>query len=90
MDQGYTGEQPASDAAAHGIAQEVVRHTEAKKRFVLLPQRWVVERTFGWLARFRRLARDSERTAEVLAGWHWLAFVTLMLQRLAVLASPGS
>ena len=90
VDQGYTGDQPAADAAAHGIALEVVKHTEAKKGFVLLPRRWVVERTFGWLARFRRLARDYERTADVLAGWHWVAFVTLMLHRLAVLATPGS
>ena len=69
VDQGYTGDQPAAAAAAaHGIVLEVVRHTEAKKGFVLLPRRWVVERTFGWLGRFRRLARDYERTAGVLAG----------------------
>ena len=90
VDQGYTGDQPAADAATHGIQLEVVRHTEAKKGFVLLPRQWVVERTFGWLARFRRLARDSERTAGVLAGWHWVAFVTLMLHRLASLADPGA
>ena len=90
VDQGYTGDQPAADAAAHGITLEVVKHTEAKKGFVLLPRRWVVERTFAWMARFRRLARDYERTAEALAGWHWLAFVTLMLQRLAAITGPGS
>ena len=90
VDQGYTGDQAAADAASHGIALEVVKHTEAKKGFVLLPRRWVVERTFAWMARFRRLARDYERTAEALAGWHWLAFVTLMLQRLAAIAGPGS
>jgi transposase len=48
----------------------------------LLPRRWVVERTFGWTARFRRLARDYERLAATLAGYHWLALVTLMLQSL--------
>src|SRR5262245_38686642 len=52
VDQGYTGDQPAADAAAHGIELEVVKHAEAKKGFVLLPRRWVVERTFGWMARF--------------------------------------
>jgi transposase len=84
VDQGYTGE-AASQAAAHqGIQLEVVRHTEAKRGFVLLPRRWVVERTFGWLGRFRRLARDYERLAEVLAGWHWLAMLTLLLPRLAL------
>ncbi len=79
VDQGYTGEGAAQQAAAHGIRLEVVKHTGAKKGFVLLPRRWVVERTFGWLGRFRRLARDYERLAETLAGWHWLAFLTLLL-----------
>ena len=89
-DQGYTGAQPAADAAAHGIRLEVVKHTEAKRGFVLLPRRWVVERSFAWLARFRRLARDYERTAEVLAGWHWVAFAGLMLRRVAELATEGA
>jgi transposase len=84
VDQGYTGEQAAGDAAASGIRLEVVKHTEAKKGFVLLPRRWVVERTFGWLGRFRRLARDYERLSETLAGWHWLAFLTLLLPRLGL------
>lgn len=57
-DQGYTGEAAASRAEAHSIEMEIVKHTEAKRGFVLLPKRWVVERTFGWLGRFRRLARD--------------------------------
>ena len=90
VDQGYTGDQTAADAASHGITLEVVKHTEAKKGFVLLPRRWVVERTFAWMARFRRLARDYERTAETLAGWHWLAFVTLMLKRLSTINDLGS
>jgi transposase len=81
VDQGYTGENASQQAAAHGIRLEVVKHTEAKKGFVLLPRRWVVERTFGWLGRFRRLTRDYERLAEVLAGWHWLAFVALILKQ---------
>jgi transposase len=59
-------------------------HTEAKKGFVLLPRRWVVERTFGWLGRFRRLTRDYERLAEVLAGWHWLAFLTLLVKQVGI------
>ena len=84
MDQGYTGEDAADQAKANGIQLEVVKHTEAKKGFVLLPRRWVVERTFGWLGRFRRLARDYERLTETLAGWHWLAFLTLLLPRLGL------
>jgi transposase len=90
VDQGYTGDQAAADAANHGIRLEVVKHTEAKKGFVLLPRRWVVERSFAWFARFRRLARDYERLAQTLAGWHWVAFVTLMLQRFTLLELPGS
>jgi transposase len=81
VDQGYTGEDAAQQASAQGIRLEVVKHTEAKKGFVLLPRRWVVERTFGWLGRFRRLARDYERLAEVLAGWHWVAFLVLLLKQ---------
>ncbi len=60
------------------------------KTFVLLPRRWVVERTFGWLARFRRLARDYERLTETLAGWHWVAFAGLLLRRIANLASESA
>ena len=82
VDQGYTGEQPAADAAQHGLRLEVVKHHEAKRGFVLLPRRWVVERSFAWAARFRRLAPDYERLASTLAGYHWLAFATLMLQSL--------
>lgn len=89
VDQGYTGDQPAADVAAHGIRLELVKLESAKRGFVLLPRRWVVERSFGWLARFRRLARDHERTAEVLAGWHWVAFTGLMLSRVMALAQDG-
>jgi transposase len=81
VDQGYTGEQPAEDAKASGIELIVVKLAEAKKGFVLLPKRWVVERSFAWAARFRRLARDFERTPEILEGLHYLAFAILMLQQ---------
>src|SRR5512143_3261389 len=79
VDQGYTGEDAADAAAEHGIKLEVVKLPDAKRGFVLLPRRWVVERSFGWAARFRRLARDYERLATTLAGYHWLAFAMLML-----------
>ena len=82
VDQGYTGERPADAATEHGIKLEVVKLPEAKRGFVLLPRRWVVERSFGWLARFRRLSRDYERLAGTLAGLHFIAFVCLMLGRL--------
>ena len=85
VDQGYTGERPAEDAVERGIRLEVVKLPEAKRGFVLLPRRWVVERSFAWLARFRRLARDYERLPETLAGLHFLAFAVLMLRRFVTL-----
>jgi len=83
VDQGYTGDQPEQAAAHHGLRLEVVKLPEAKKGFVLLPRRWVVERSFAWTTRFRRLARDYERLPETLAGLHFLAFAMLMLKRFA-------
>jgi transposase len=81
VDQGYTGPESAADAATHGMHLEVVKLPEAKRGFVLLPRRWVVERSFAWVARFRRLARDYERLPETLAGLHFLVFAILMLSR---------
>ena len=49
---------------------------------MLLPRRWVVERSFAWLARFRRLSRDYERLSTTLTGLHWLAFACLLLGNL--------
>jgi transposase len=86
VDQGYTGEEPAASAAQHGIRLEVVKLPEAKRGFVLLPRRWVVERSFAWAARFRRLAKDYERLPDVVAGLHFLAFASLMLHRLVTVA----
>ena len=80
VDQGYTGPDAAQAAEEQGIRLEVVKHSEAKRGFVLLPRRWVVERTFAWLGRFRRLARDYERLDETLNAWHWVATLALGLQ----------
>jgi len=81
VDQGYTGDTAAQAAEEQGIRLEVVKLPEAKKGFILLPRRWVVERSFGWMARFRRLARDYERLPDTLKGLHFLAFAILMAQR---------
>jgi transposase len=83
VDQGDSGENAAQAAEKHGIQLGVVKHTEVKRGFVLLPRRWVVERSFAWAARFRRLARDYERLPQTLAALHYLAFVCLMLANLA-------
>jgi transposase len=61
---------------------EVIKHPEAKRGFVLLPRRWVLERSFEWAARFRRLARDYEQLSTTMACDHWVAFAILMLQSL--------
>jgi transposase len=87
VDQGYTGDAAAEAAEAHGIQLVVVKLPEAKRGFVLLPRRWVVERSFAWVARFRRLARDYERLATTLAGLHFLAFACLMLHQFTHLIS---
>jgi transposase len=90
VDQGYTGDTAEEEAKAYGIKLEVVKLPEAKKGFVLLPRRWVVERSFGWAARFRRLARDYERLPEKLAGLHFLAFAVLMLKRFVEIVAHSS
>jgi transposase len=87
VDQGYTGERAANAARQHGIELEVVKLPEAKKGFVLLPRRWVIERSFAWATRFRRLVKDYERYASTLADLHLVAFVCLMLKQVALLAT---
>jgi transposase len=87
VDQAYAGERPAADAAAAGIALEVVKLSQAKRGLVLLARRWVVERSFGWLARFRRLARDYERLATTLRGLHFVAFACVLLRRLCTMGA---
>lgn len=90
VDQGYSGEAAADAAADRGIRLEVVKRTEAKRGFVLLPRRWVVERSFAWAARFRGLARDYERLAQTLAAYHYLAFLCLMLPKAQPALLPAS
>ncbi|MBP1150176.1 transposase [Methylocaldum sp. RMAD-M] len=85
VDQGDAGDEAAEVARQHGIRLEVVKLPEVKRGFVLLPRRWVVERSFGWIARFRRLARDYERLAETLAGLHFVVFAILMLVKASLL-----
>lgn len=90
VDRGYTGEEASDAAEAHGIRLEVVKHPGAKKGFVLLPRRWVVERSFAWATRFRRLAKDYERLPETVSGLHFVAFACLFLHRAVTVlgASP--
>ena len=90
VDQGYTGEKASGAAAEHGIRLEVVKQEEAKRGFVLLPRRWVVERDFAWSSRFRRLVKDYERLPETVAGLHFVAFACLFLQQASGILLTGS
>ena len=81
VDQGYTGERAADAAREHGIELEEVKLAEAKRGFVLLLRGWVVERTFAWATRFRRMVRDYERLHQALADLHVIALVCIMLRR---------
>jgi transposase len=77
----YTGDAAAQAAQAHAIRLEVVKLADAKRGFVLLPRRWIAERSFAWMARIRRLARDYERLPDTLAGLHLVGFVITLLRR---------
>jgi transposase len=89
VDQGYSGERPAADAQGRGIRLEVVKHQEARRGFVLLPRRWVVERDFAWASRFRRLVKDYERLPQTVAGLHFVAFACLFLHRAISVIGPS-
>lgn len=78
VDQGSTGEQASEAATAEGMRLEIIKPSEAKRGFVLLPRRWVIERSF---TRFRHLVRNDERLPETLAGVHFLSFAVLLLSR---------
>ena len=89
VDQAYTGDTPTQEAKAHGIELAVVKLPQAKHGFVLLPRRWVVERSFAWTTRFRRLVRDYERLPATLAGLHLVVFTCLMLHQWLSLSRPS-
>lgn len=81
VDAGYTGQEPEQAAKEQGIRLHVVKLPEAKRGFVLLPRRWVVERSFAWTTRFRRMVRDYERLPATLAGLHLVVFACVMLHQ---------
>ena len=62
---------------------EIVERSPTAVGFEVLPKRWIVERTFAWISRFRRLARDFERYARTVAAFIRLAMIRIMLRRLA-------
>jgi transposase len=87
VDAGYQGAKMARVIADTGCwAIEIVKRSDLHK-FVILPKRWIVERTFAWISRYRRLARDFERYAATVAAFVRLAMIRIMLRRLAATAS---
>ncbi|MBM7115898.1 IS5 family transposase [Archangium primigenium] len=83
VDGGYTGPKVQAVAQESGIDVEVVKRSDQAKGFVLLPKRWIGERTFGWLNRQRRLSKDYERQESSSEAFIQLGMIDLMLRRLA-------
>lgn len=81
-DGSYIGPETAKVASEHGVELQIVKMPDAVKGFVLLPKRWIIERSFAWKTRFRRLIRDYERLPQTVAGLHFAVFAILMLARL--------
>ena len=85
VDGGYTGETFAQGVKGlrPKLAVEVVKRSDDTAGFKVLPRRWVVERTFGWLMRQRRLVRDCETTVTSAEAWIYIAMIRIQLRRLA-------
>ena len=84
-DGGYVGDETARGAfEASRVRLKVVKRTDNKtKDFIVLPKRWIVERTFGWVNRARRLAKDFETMIESSHAWFLLAITVLLIRRIA-------
>ena len=82
-DGGYQGAATAAAVRGEaGLPLEIVKRSDTSKGFVVLPKRWIVERTFGWLGRCRRLAKDYENRTRTAAAFLILALIRLMLRRI--------
>ena len=85
-DAGYSGrlvQYVRNLRARRKLRLEIVRRTDDMKGFVVLPRRWIVERTFGWLGRHRRLSKDYELLAETSETMMYVVMINLMVRRLA-------
>lgn len=81
-DSAYAGQLIAWVAAVAGWVLEIVKRSPDAQGFVVQPHRWIVERTFGWLSKYRRLAKDYEETCKSSEAWIRLAMIHLMARRL--------
>ena len=82
-DGAYAGRLVAWVQQTYGWVLAIVKRTDWEPGFEVLPKRWIVERTFGWLNRYRRLSKDSEERIEVSEAFVYVAMIHLMLHRLA-------
>ena len=83
-DGGYQVPRLSAELARLGTCQFTIVKRSDPHRFVVLPKRWIVERSFAWISRFRRLARDYERYARVSIAFIRLAMIRIMLRRVTI------
>ena len=89
-DGAYSGTETAAAAKRDGkVSLEVVRRSDTAKGFVVVTKRWIVERTFGWLGRCRRLAKDFENLTRTQIAFVQLAMIRLMTRRIARLCQSS-
>jgi len=83
-DGGYAGDKLKQALTGNGVwSIEVIRRCDDQKGFKVLPRRWVVERTFAWLGRSRRLAKDWEKSIQSSTAWTLIAHIRILMRRLA-------
>lgn len=88
-DGGYAGDKLRAAPHDQGVwTIEIIKRSDTAKGFELLPRWWVVERTFAWLGRCRRLAKDWEKTAQSSTVWAFIASIRLISRRLARYCYP--
>ena len=89
-DGGYQGKATANTVRAEAkIPLEIVKRSDMAKGFVVLPKRWIVERTFGWLGRCRRLTKDFDNLTRTQIAFVQLAMIRLMMRRIARFSNPS-
>lgn len=87
-DAGYAGKLVGWVRSFCSWTLEIVKRSDTQKGFAVLPRRWVIERTFGWLGRYRRLSKDYEFLPQSSENMIYFAMINLMLHRLAPEAKP--
>ena len=84
LDAAYCGEELREEAAKYGIELEIVKRSDNQTGFKVQPKRWIVERTFAWFGKCRRLSKDYEGITTTSTAFMYLAMIRLMVRRLTV------